>query len=133
LLILLVDDAELMRWGDPEIVGRGRAAGIDITRVPVADGHAPMDAEMDRMLDLVTERRRSANVAIACMGGVGRTGTVAACALVRAGLAADEAIALVRRIRHPEAVETPRQKQFVAEYADRLGERPGQLYRPTRS
>jgi protein-tyrosine phosphatase len=122
-LILLVDDAELARWGDPRIVELSLAAGIDVTRVPVTDGDAPSVAEMDRIVGVLSERRRAANVAVACLGGVGRTGTVAACALVRAGVAADAAIALVRRIRHPEAVETPQQEAFVTAYAARQGRR----------
>jgi protein-tyrosine phosphatase len=124
-LILLVDDAELARWGDPQIVERAQAAGIEVTRVPIADGDAPSDADIDRVLDRLTEWRHTGSAAIACMGGVGRTGTVAACALVRVGMTAAAAIALVRRVRHPEAVETPRQQQFVAAYAARLGHRSG--------
>jgi protein-tyrosine phosphatase len=120
-LILLVDETELERWGDPRIVERSQAAGIDVTHVPVADGDAPSVAEMDRILAVLTDRRRSGNVAVACLGGVGRTGTVAACALVRAGLAPDAAIALVRQVRHPQAVETPQQEAFVAAYQGRVG------------
>ena len=50
------------------------------------------------------------------MGGVGRTGTVAACALVAAGWEADAAIARVREVRHPMAVETEAQERFVQTY-----------------
>jgi protein-tyrosine phosphatase len=51
------------------------------------------------------------------MGGVGRTGTVAACALVAAGWTPDEAITQVRQVRHPTAVETAAQVGFVRDYA----------------
>jgi protein-tyrosine phosphatase len=50
------------------------------------------------------------------MGGVGRTGTVAACALVAAGGSADDAIRRVRAVRHPTAVETSEQVAFVRAY-----------------
>jgi protein-tyrosine phosphatase len=123
-LILLVDDAELERWGDPRMVERSLAEGIVVTHVPITDGDAPSVTEMDRILEVLTERRRTGNVAVACLGGVGRTGTVAACALVRAGMGADAAIALVRRVRHPQAVETPQQEAFVAAYAARSDDRP---------
>ena len=121
-LLLLVEDDELARWGDPGVVERGRAAGIEVVRVPVADGDAPPDvATMAAMLHGLDAARRRGHVAIACLGGVGRTGTVAACALVRSGMPAAEAIATVRRIRHPEAVETQRQRDFVLAYADAVG------------
>jgi protein-tyrosine phosphatase len=55
------------------------------------------------------------------MGGVGRTGTVAACALVAAGWDASSAIAEVRRVRHPTAVETAEQEAFVEAFARHRG------------
>ncbi len=73
---------------------------------------------MNAILDEVDEARTSGDVVVACMGGVGRTGTVAACALVRAGRSAREAIDAVRALRHPTAVETEAQERFVSRYAE---------------
>lgn len=116
-LVLLVEDAELVRWGDPEIVARGAAAGIAVDRRPFPDGTAPRTAAaMDEILYAVRRARERTDVAIACMGGVGRTGTVAACALVRAGWSAEAAIGRVRAVRHPTAVETSEQVAFVHAY-----------------
>ncbi len=116
-LLLLVDDAELTRFGDPDIVQRAAATGVAVVRRPLADGSAPRSmAEMDEMLGLLSEARSRGDVAVACMGGVGRTGLVAACALVAGGVAAHDAIARVRQVRHPEAVETSEQVRFVDAY-----------------
>lgn len=116
--ILLVDDAELRRWGDPAIVEEGARLGVEVIRHPIRDGYPPASvAAMQRILDDVREGRATGNVAVACMGGVGRAGTVAACALVEAGLSAEEAIAAVRRARHPGAVETRAQQDFVHRFA----------------
>lgn len=117
-LLLLVEDGELVRWGDPEIVERARKRDIEVERRPLADGSAPSTAaQMGAMLDWLDAARADGDVAVACMGGVGRTGTVAACALVRAGWPADAAIAEVRRVRHPTAVETEEQLRFVRMFA----------------
>lgn len=117
-LILLVEDRELEAWGDPAIVELGTRAGVDVLRHPMADGSPPASVEaMDRILDQIDEARNAGDVVVACMGGVGRTGTVAACALVRAGSSADQAIDAIRRIRHPTAVETAAQERFVSRYA----------------
>ena len=116
-LVLLVDDEELARWGDPAIVERGRAAGIEIERYPMADGSAPPDAAaMHAILASIRSGRARGDVAVACMGGVGRSGTVAACALVAAGWDADRAVARVRELRHPTAVETTVQMDFVRKF-----------------
>lgn len=116
-LVLLVDDGELERWGDPAIVERGAAHGVEVVRRPLTDGTAPASpAAMDEILGVVNPARRTGNVAVACMGGVGRAGTVGACALVAAGADAATAIRRVREVRHPEAVETEEQVMFVEAY-----------------
>jgi protein-tyrosine phosphatase len=116
-LVLLVEDQELGRWGDVRIVELGAKAGIDVRRYPIPDGAAPASrAEMDRILEAIDDGRASGDVAVACMGGVGRSGMVAACALVRAGSSPADAIARVRRLRHPTAVETAAQERFVDRY-----------------
>ena len=121
-LVLLVEDRELASWGDPAIVEIGSRAGVDVQRHPMADGAPPASlAAMDRILDHVEEARAAGDVVVACMGGVGRTGTVAACALVRAGHSAQEAIDAIRVLRHPTAVETQAQEQFVRRYAASRG------------
>jgi protein-tyrosine phosphatase len=117
-LILLVEEAELRRWSDPEIVERGQAAGVVVYRHPIPDGRAPRSVgEMEIILSEIREARASDNVAVACMGGVGRTGTVAACALVAGGMTPDAAIETVRAVRHPTAVETSDQERFVHSFA----------------
>lgn len=120
-LVLLVEDAELSRWGDGDIAERAEAAGVEVRRHPIPDGSPPSSPEaMDAILADIDEGRRRGAVAVACMGGVGRTGTVVACALTRAGHGAAEAIARVREVRHPTAVEMPAQEQFVRDYARRV-------------
>ena len=85
------------------------------------DGGVPKSmAAMDEIVARIDEQRQGGgDVAVACVGGVGRTGTVVACALVAQGLDAAEAIDRVRATRHPQAVETADQQRFVAGYAER--------------
>lgn len=117
LLVLLVEDGELERWGDPDIVDRAAAADVAVERHPIPDGAPPASMQaMDRILESVDNARATGDVAVACMGGVGRTGTVAACALVAAGSDPAAAIRRVREVRHPTAVETWEQERFVNGY-----------------
>jgi protein-tyrosine phosphatase len=118
LLVLLVEDRELERWGDPDLLAHAAAAGVEVLRLPIPDGHPPASVgDVDQVLAAVAEHRAETDVVIACMGGVGRSGTLAACALVEAGLSPDQAIAHLRVVRHPSAVETAAQVDFVNAYA----------------
>ncbi len=130
MLVLLVEDHELDRWGDPAIVETAAGRGLRIERWPMPDGTAPATpAEMASMLGSIDRARDEGDVAVACMGGVGRTGTVAACALVAAGWPAADAIGEVRRVRHPTAVETDEQVAFVGTFAGFLGGRASDTVR----
>jgi len=112
-LILLVEDAELARWGDPELMVLSERAGVRLVRFPIPDGGAPDVGTMAQIQETVRSARAAGDVAVACLGGVGRTGLVASCALVEAGRSAPEAIRRVREVRHPFAVETEVQEQLV--------------------
>ncbi len=116
-LFLLVEDDELVRWSDPEIAARAVAHDIVVHRYPMADGGVPASSTaMDELIEEISGARDATDVAVACMGGVGRTGTVVACALVASGWAPDAAIERVRELRHPTAVETAEQEAFVRSY-----------------
>ncbi|MDP9479301.1 MAG: ADP-ribosylglycohydrolase family protein, partial [Actinomycetota bacterium] len=55
-----------------------------------------------------------------CRGGLGRTGTVAASMLVALGRDADEAIALVRKVRRSQdAVQTRGQQEYVRSFGEK--------------
>ena len=117
-LVLLVEDHELTRWGDPDLVEHAEAAGVRVRRFPIPDGHPPGSvADVDELLDEIRDVRATSDVVVACMGGIGRSGTIAACALVAAGQSPDRAIAHLRAVRHPTAVETRAQVTFVEAYA----------------
>ena len=54
-------------------------------------------------------------VAVHCIAGLGRTGTILACYLVREGMSADKAITAIRRWR-PGSIETLDQEAIIHEY-----------------
>ena len=63
------------------------------------------------------ERSATGRVEVACMGGLGRTGTTLACIAVLDGVPGGEAVDYVRQRYNPRAVETPQQRRFVARFA----------------
>jgi len=117
LLVVLVEDHELSRFGVGDIDEVMADVGIEMVRLPIPDGGVPANGEEARELVRAIRARLEAgdNVAIACRGGLGRTGTIAACTLIGAGARAREAIGAVRTARH-RAIETEEQVAFVSSF-----------------
>ena len=80
-------------------------------------------------VDALREAHRRAyageRVEAACGGGVGRTGTALAALAIMDGLPPDRAVAWVRSVYRPRAVETPWQRRWLT--------RTAPLLRPPRS
>ena len=113
-LLLLVEDRELRDCRVEDIAAVMAAHGIDLIRRPIPDMGLPPDADdLRATLDALTARIAAGDtIAIACRGGLGRSGTAAACLLVGAGIEPAVAIERVRAAR-PGAIETPAQEAFV--------------------
>ena len=113
-LLLLVNDGELAAMRIPTLPTDIAAAGIKLLRHPIPDFGVPADrAAFAATIDDVLERLRAGQrVLVACVAGFGRTGTVTAAVLCEVGLAAPEAIAMVRRTR-PNTIERDVQVRFV--------------------
>jgi atypical dual specificity phosphatase len=85
--------------------------------LPVVDFTPPTPEQL--VVGVAAIRSAVANdqkVLVHCGGGLGRTGTLVACYLVDTGLAADDAIAQVRRSR-PGSIETKAQEQAIHAFA----------------
>jgi hypothetical protein len=118
--LLLVEDRELQMLRVPAIADVMAAHGIDFLRHPIVDVNVPTD-DLSLAATLDDVRARLAigeSVAVACRGGLGRTGTIVGCFLRDGGLDGDAAIAVVRASR-PGTIETEEQERFVQSWGDR--------------
>ncbi len=123
-LVTLLEPEEFERYGVPGFVERAREAGIEVIHFPIKDVDTPRGSQSDdyaalieRLLDLLGD---SQTVVAHCRGGLGRTGTVAASVLVALGSDADEAIALVRKVRRSQdAVQTRGQQEYVRSFGEK--------------
>ena len=117
-LVTLISDTELDGVGALALPERARARGLEVLRLAMFDQGAPPTHDADVLLAAIGARLDAGqHVCVHCMGGLGRTGAVAAATLVDRGLDADAAIAEVRRVRSPRAIETPAQETFVRQRA----------------
>lgn len=118
--LLLVEDHELETL-HVQAIGEVMAANrIELFRHPIRDGHVPVDersltATLD---DLRARLAKGESVAVACRGGLGRTGTVVGCLLRDGGLDPDAAVALVRASR-TKTIENREQERFVRGWNER--------------
>lgn len=88
-------------------------AGLVVRREPIVDFDAPSADVLGRCVAFVRERWAAGQaVAVHCMAGRGRTGTVLAACLVAEGMDPDEAIGYVR-VRRPGSIETAAQEACV--------------------
>lgn len=109
------------RAHDPARIARH---GLHEVHVPVRDFTAPTLAQLTAgIAAMETTLAAGGRVAVHCGGGVGRTGTLLACYLVRLGIDADTAIARVRSVR-VGAVETRAQRVAIHEYETSSDEPP---------
>jgi protein-tyrosine phosphatase/nicotinamidase-related amidase/thiamine kinase-like enzyme len=72
--------------------------------------------EIVQWMDTVLEE--GGNIMLHCVGGLGRSGLVAACYLVLKGMDAQSAIGEVRKARSPRAIESKVQEEFVHRFAE---------------
>jgi len=119
VLVTLLEKLELERVGIPDLLERAARSGFETFWYPIPDFWVPdsieRTAELVRaILDRLATRRV---VVIHCLGGLGRSGTIAACCLAARGAGPEEAIAIVREAR-PGAVQNEAQEAFVRRFAD---------------
>ncbi|MBU0955074.1 MAG: dual specificity protein phosphatase family protein [Spirochaetes bacterium] len=115
-VLCLVSPDEFIRYGVPELLQRYRQASLQILHEPIVDGGVPNSDQLQRIRDWLTDaEKQGEKTVIHCVGGLGRSGLIAAAWLrLRYGMSPAKAIDVVRRVRSPRAVETRAQEAFVA-------------------
>jgi hypothetical protein len=119
VLFLLGEDAELVSCRVPDVAEALDAVGVELVRCPIRDPRVPtreQEAGYRRAVgDLVERVRAGGSVAIACRGGIDRSGMTAACVLIEAGIPTGEAIDRVHAGRQG-SLTYPDQLEYVGEW-----------------
>lgn len=128
-LVSVMEEHEYYDFEIPDLFERDLVEGIEVLRFAIEDMNVPREAEAEKyeelIRDIVDRMRDGKNAIVHCRGGLGRTGTVAACVLVALGNhSADEAIDAVRAARKG-TVQTREQEDFVRRFEETLREREG--------
>ena len=123
-LLLLNEDHEIARFvndvappaGPQNLMAALAENSIALLRLPIPDGGVPRPNQGDELRALLTDvamlLRAGKNVAVACRGGIGRTGTLLGLVLIELGCSSASAIVRVRTMK-PECIDPGRQEEFV--------------------
>lgn len=123
-LVLLNEDHEIARLVDNVAPPAGpqnlraalRESEIELLRFPIPDTgtpHPEHDAELRVLLGGVVDRLRAGRtVAVACRGGIGRTGTILGLLLIELGCTPAAAVQRVRDMKR-ECIDQGPQEAFV--------------------
>ena len=123
-IVSLLSRAELL-WLQNE-AGAVQDARFELHHFPVADGEAPSDEQMTKILDVIDDALvHDRKIYLHCIGGRGRSGCVVACLLARHGIVmGQDALNRLAEIRYAHGLFTPspetdRQRAMVIRWRER--------------
>jgi len=120
LLVCLLNLSELRSLQIGELEKECAKQGLPLLQYPIVEMAAPTDlaTAAELVASMCEHYREGTRIVIHCRGGVGRAGMMAAACLLRleVGASPKEAIAIVRRRRCSNAVESHRQEAFVTAF-----------------
>ena len=113
-IIPLLSDDEFVHYGVSDLLEKYQDYDFNVHRLPIMDQLTSSEEEMQEMVNYLDKLiQNSEKVLIHCVGGLGRSGLVAASYLKYKGLSANEAIRAIRKTRGPRAIESKKQEEFV--------------------
>lgn len=96
-----------------------REQGLEFDSFPIADRQVPKsEGKLGETLDRMNRQLSAGhNLLVHCRQGVGRTGLVAACLLVKSGMSPGAAVEAISSARGVAVPETTEQRDWIARYA----------------
>jgi protein-tyrosine phosphatase len=96
-----------------------RSQGLEFSSLPIPDLQVPRsESKLAEALDSLTVNLSAGrNVLVHCRQGIGRTGLIAACLLMKSGMSPGAAVEAVSTVRGMPVPETPEQRDWIERYA----------------
>ena len=108
ILVTLTEEPLPRTWVD--------GAGLMSVHVPIPDMDVPTVEQIDKVMSVIDKAKSAGmGVAVHCLAGRGRTGTILAAYFVHTGLSAREAMKKVRDLR-PGSIEVTEQEEAIRGY-----------------
>lgn len=119
VVVSLLEDPEAVEFGLEAEGGIAESSGLQFLSFPIPDRGVPASTErtLKFLTELISALAVGRNVALHCRQGVGRSGMMAAAALIVTGVSPSQAVETVRRARGLEVPETPSQLEWLRQLA----------------
>lgn len=95
-----------------------KQVGLSFTHFPIRDRRVPTDEKAFQALvnQLYHSLYEGENLAIHCYAGIGRTGVLAACLMIKDGMTPQDAVDLLSEVRGHNMPQTQEQYDFLMDY-----------------
>lgn len=119
VVVSLLTPEEENDLGIGQEAGETKRQGMEFDSFPIPDRQIPKsEAKWAEFLDEVTgDLSGGKNVVVHCRQGIGRSGLMAACLLVRKGISPGAAVEMISAAREVSVPETPEQRDWIDHYA----------------
>ncbi len=121
LIVSLLEDAEAHNLNLQAEATACQSHGLHYSHFPIADFGTPDSTLLGNFVEhLHRQISNGCNAVIHCRGGIGRSGLLCCCILIKHGLSAKDAIAMVSLQRGCSVPETPQQIACISNYEQSL-------------
>jgi len=122
LVVSLLELEEISDLGLQNEAGLCHGNGIDFVALPIPDRGVPASHGDARSIarDIVVRCAAGQSVAVHCRAGIGRSSVIAGCALVLAGMTAEDALAALSAARGLRVPDTDGQRDWLIGFAQSL-------------
>ena len=102
-----------------------RACGIEFISFPIPDRGVPEIRQASAIARSIADGIASGrSIAVHCRAGIGRSSTIAACAMICSGIEASEALTLIRAARGVMVPDTEEQRDWIIAFGNARAAQP---------
>ena len=125
LVVSLLEREEVSELGLQREAELCRACGIEFISFPIPDRGVPEIRQASAIARSIADGIASGrSIAVHCRAGIGRSSTIAACAMICSGIEASEALTLIRAARGVMVPDTEEQRDWIIAFGNARAAQP---------